>query len=986
MGIIREWLDARRQRLRREALEERHKADALERNGKHVLETGQTPWWSAVGPYGSYIQDRLWDPNFGGPLIGVGHRKYGSDYPYFQSETELALIREGSRYVCKTNPNASGILSALCSYTIGSGLDVRVNPKVGTHPAIAAKAQEEIDDFNKRNRMAMRVKEFFKRSRRDGEAGLRIFTMAGGKIEVRFFWPEQLRQPPGTNAQEWGYGVRVDPTDVEQALEYAIFPIDQEGTAVEADYVAADEVIFLKLNTDTGVRRGIPDFAWGVHDRITAHDTLVENLGFGSAAQAAIAYALQHSAQTSAESVRAFADAQAQTKTDNPITGKTTRRMTLEPGQVVHTNKNMEFVPSPYNQGAEGHLAIAQSIIRSACTRWNAPEWLGSADASNNNYSSSLVAESPFVLSILDEQQTYIDTFEPLYRLVLQSSATLPDNILDMVDLELTLPNPTVRDPLQTAQADQIAIETGWKSPQMVAAENNIDFEQVVKDFAEAKQMGLTVGPMAQPQEQPGGGGTSSPSGQQPQMESVMEGFDEAKHPRDDHGRFISGGDLEAAKSDPDKAKELRDRTTDPEQRKKLDAVIGSKSIPKEYGTDWNAEVGEDRYSRPVSEKDKIFEKVIQQKLKEVVPGDEWPFPPVNVTRGSAGPYDLTDGHHRIEVAKRLGMRIIPAVLVDQRAFGHDRPINTFVEIGEDGPPRVIQPNNETLPKIRVIVPERKAGSKRRGISKERPQPGLESVYESFDESKHPRDDHGEFVAKGELSAAKADPAKAAELRKRVTDPKQRANLNAIIGDHPQPKTSKMTDQAREIVKGKLKKTKGRAWSGEPTGGKISKQLAGAIGEEIIINHLRSLGFKDAGHLSAFVQSERNNLPVDLIHDHQVIEVKTGQASNSKEAQQWRLTIGEPSAEEKAWLAKASPEQKALRNAKKQQEIHKRKMAEIARIEKELGFKVGGKTMTVILNTETQTADIYSFDGFHDRIGWTSESAKAGYVGSVRYG
>ena len=54
--------------------------------------------------------------------------------------------------------------------------------------------------------------------------------------------------------------------------------------------------------------------------------------------------------------------------------------------------------------------------------------------------------------------------------------------------------------------------------------------------------------------------------------------FDESAHPRDDHGRFVSGSDLEQAKTDPAKAQELRQRVTNPEQRAKLDKAIGSDS------------------------------------------------------------------------------------------------------------------------------------------------------------------------------------------------------------------------------------------------------------------------------------------------------------------------------------------------------------------------------------------------------------------------
>lgn len=177
--------------------------------------------------------------------------------------------------------------------------------------------------------------------------------------------------------------------------------------------------------------------------------------------------------------------------------------------------------------------------------------------------------------------------------------------------------------------------------------------------------------------------------------------------------------------------------------------------------------------------------------------------------------------------------------------------------------------------------------------------------------------------------------------------------------------------------------TQRRAFEGEPAviKTKLSKQAAGKIGEDIIIAHLQSLGMDDARPMNL----DRNNFPIDLIQDHEVIEGKTGNAGNGKGAQQWRLTIGEPGKAEKAWLATASDEDKAKWNAEKQRKIHERKEAVIRELGKKLGHPVKTATMTVILNPDTKTADIYKFDGFHDRIGWNSELAKKAYVRSVTY-
>lgn len=58
----------------------------------------------------------------------------------------------------------------------------------------------------------------------------------------------------------------------------------------------------------------------------------------------------------------------------------------------------------------------------------------------------------------------------------------------------------------------------------------------------------------------------------------VRKGFDGDKHPRDDHGRFVSKDAIADAKGDPKKEAELRKRVTDPEQRKKLDAALSGET------------------------------------------------------------------------------------------------------------------------------------------------------------------------------------------------------------------------------------------------------------------------------------------------------------------------------------------------------------------------------------------------------------------------
>ena len=180
-----------------------------------------------------------------------------------------------------------------------------------------------------------------------------------------------------------------------------------------------------------------------------------------------------------------------------------------------------------------------------------------------------------------------------------------------------------------------------------------------------------------------------------------------------------------------------------------------------------------------------------------------------------------------------------------------------------------------------------------------------------------------------------------------------------------------------------ISKASQRAFTGiqKMTRTQMSKQEAGALGENVAVAYMKSAGYKDSGP----VNTEIKNFPVDLIQDHELIEVKTGLVSNGERAQQWRATIGQPGRAETAWLRKATPKQKAKFNAKKKKEIIARKEKVIREFSQRAGKKFKGKTVTLILDLDTNTADVFVFDGFHSRIGWSSPEAEKAYVGSYKW-
>jgi hypothetical protein len=163
---------------------------------------------------------------------------------------------------------------------------------------------------------------------------------------------------------------------------------------------------------------------------------------------------------------------------------------------------------------------------------------------------------------------------------------------------------------------------------------------------------------------------------------------------------------------------------------------------------------------------------------------------------------------------------------------------------------------------------------------------------------------------------------------------------------------------------------------------KMNRQETGDLAEAIGIQWLRDQGLADAKKLRI---GNENNFPLDLIEDHKLIEVKGGQPSNGRSGWHWRLTIGEPRGKRAEKILRMSAEQKRAFHGKAQRLIRHRKEDVLREFEKIMGYSLKRQTMGVIVNPDTKMADIFLWDGWHNRVGWNSDLAKASYRGTVKY-
>ncbi len=528
---------AKARRLERELHETRTEIRTLRAKAslRRLRESGALDFdW--VGPWMDVLGQRQTEPGRW-PLGGTASRRHGHYFPFFQNEQQLTLLRDLSRIVVGTNNHAGGMVNGLTSFVIGTGYKIKVTPAGPDGKASAERLTTFLDEWAAANAWDEFQQEAFWRHREDGDALIRLFP-DDGLLKVRHVWPEQLTQPPGTTVAEYGYGVRCHPRDAATPEAYWLADLGG-GSAADGEEVAATDLVHLKANSRTGIKRGLPDFSFGTKDCLDAAGRLTRNLGEGAAVREAIAYMRQHAAAGPAE-VEEFRTADADFRERRPFSDDHRPVNSWEPGTVVDFPEGMEHAGAPANPGTAAHAAVVQVLLRSAGVKWNAPDWLVSGDASNMGaYTSSLVAESPFVRSVVRAQQYYRARFLLVVRravVVAEAHGLLPGGILKHVTLDLIPPSPEVRNKLEEAQRAQVEIPLGVDSRQRYCEAQDRDFERVTDENRQfAEENGQPGQPL--PLDAGGGAGARTDTGL---PESLLESRREGEVWQGDSGRWFT--------------------------------------------------------------------------------------------------------------------------------------------------------------------------------------------------------------------------------------------------------------------------------------------------------------------------------------------------------------------------------------------------------------------------------------------------------------
>lgn len=543
--------------------------------------------------YFDLFQDRYGDPSGGYfvPISVPSDRKAGANWPLWRNDVELGHYRQRSRIICRKNSYARSLLFNLQTHIIGKGFTYNVQAKQDrdtskVEPGVQVDdadkqtvqaAQKFVDEFLSLNRFTATVTpnaedalvastrewEACRRVFRDGEGIIRLFHLdegeRAGMTLVRFVEPEQLVNPGnGTEQEGWSYGMRhaIEPFVDEETIEaYYVRYKDIPSDGTDGEEVPAEEIVHIKnLDEDGAVKRGLPLFSLDAIDALERASKLMRNVSASSAVRAATAEIWQHE-QSSQAQVESMASRGVERTYTNPVTGKNETNTRIRPGSTRRIPAGQKPV-WPQAVGAAEHLEVLQGDLRQVGSIIAAPEYM-TGDASNANFASSREAGAPFVIGGEVTQNHFKVGFQVVVLKAIKfavRAGRLPSNTLDVIELQVTAPTISVRDPLQTAQEDQILINAKIKSVQTAQGERGLDPDHEAANFEEFDaKFGQAGGALPMPGDEGANGGTAASDPFAGMFgESLLENFTgiDAHGHRWENGQQVAREDKPATKSD----------------------------------------------------------------------------------------------------------------------------------------------------------------------------------------------------------------------------------------------------------------------------------------------------------------------------------------------------------------------------------------------------------------------------------------------------
>ncbi|MAG94248.1 MAG: hypothetical protein CMJ48_10915 [Planctomycetaceae bacterium] len=384
-------------------------------------------------------------------------------------------VRAQARQLAGENPHAKNLLRLLEIYVVGPGLSLGHSTRHGAEESETLVGEADVlwEEFLEENQRHFSYREFARRTWRDGECFLRTYEMHAWPPVVRFVDPESIG---ATREAPESAGVVTDPDDVETPIAYLrIDPVS--GDLVEE--IPAEEMQHTRIGVDSNQTRGVTIFAPLV-ETLTRFTDWQETELLARKLQASIV--LWRKVQGSPGQAAAFADA-AQSATG----AGDVRRERYRAGTILTTSQGTDLQFLQPNTNFGDAVPLGRLMLLSLAAGAGLPEFMLTSDASNANFSSTMVAEGPAVKLFQSEQQFFVAQFNQLWRRVMHSAigrGLLPEDFFARVGPEWALPQLVNRDRPRERLADARLVESRILSRAEVARRDGVDPDTMQGEIA----------------------------------------------------------------------------------------------------------------------------------------------------------------------------------------------------------------------------------------------------------------------------------------------------------------------------------------------------------------------------------------------------------------------------------------------------------------------------------------------------------------------
>lgn len=516
-----ETMQAELQRLDLQfSLEEKRAALAALKCESSVLREA----WGDVVSYQDYIDGFGWSgygmPQYQGPPATVDDKAEGRNRPVFETEQELAGIRRRARWISNIDAIACGLIETLTNYTVGKGATyiAKARPHREVSKPVLDAIQDIIDETIENNRFCNDLdRELVQRAEVDGEYFLGVFEHDARAI-LRTIEPEQITEPQSPRPIEdhlgcdhfascWKFGVHTPASDVQMPLGYYV---NWSNSGSDWDYIAAHDLLHVKRNVWRNVKRGLSSFH-AVDRWLDRSAKLLKNTAEGAAIQSAIAYIRETAAGVTGAQASTLATQRrdATHKTPRSPSGfRETAVTRIEGPSVVTVPAGQQYKSGPLgSERAPNFMAVVQGVLRFAGARWSMPEFMISGDASNANYASTLVAESPFVKATESRQAAHLECHVRMFWRAVEIAkrrfpviAAVPLQTLKrLVEIWPEAPAIATRDPEKETNRNKSLVDGGIMARKTWAAREGLDLEQEIKSGAKSQDCQCGPGLGGQP-------------------------------------------------------------------------------------------------------------------------------------------------------------------------------------------------------------------------------------------------------------------------------------------------------------------------------------------------------------------------------------------------------------------------------------------------------------------------------------------------------